>query len=407
MQQRSSGWASAQAGTLLAAALLMGGCGKTVAVVTSAQAQMKPITRVVSTNGKVELTHDFQAHAVGAGQVKEVLVHIGQQVQAGQELIRLQDADALLRVSNASFSLAAAQNGFSNLRNGGSADEVLGAKADMTAAQVTLQQATSRLGNLQQAQAIGAASANEVSAAQVQVTEARNRINALQARQTGRFSKGDVSVQRDQMARSRAELAAAQSDLTNTNIRAPFPGTVYAIGTVQYANVNPGQELVKVAEMSRIQVRAFFDEPEVGRLAVDQPVRIVWEAKPGRVWNGHVALLPTSITTYGTRNVGECVIAVDDAHGDLIPNVSVTVTVSTLHKDSALTVPHESLRTDGTNSYVYRIVEDKLKRTPVKVGVVTMTDAEITDGLQPGDLVMRSPLSDVELNDGLAVKVQH
>ena len=43
-----------------------------------------------------------------------------------------------------------------------------------------------------------------------------------------------------------------------------------------------------------MQVRAFVDEPEVGRLRMGQAVKITWDALPGRVWNGQVTALPAT-----------------------------------------------------------------------------------------------------------------
>ena len=392
----------------LPAGLLLIGCSSKFALVKAAQADMQPITRTVDTNGKAELTQDFQAHATSSGQVKQLLVKVGDRVQAGQLLIQIDDADARMRISNANFALQSAQNGVTTLRNGGNADELLGSKADMTAAQLNLQQARTRLNTLQQLQSSGQSSANEVAAAQTQVTEAQNRINALQARQGGRFSPGDLALQQNQVARSRAELAAAQASLGSLDIRAPFAGTVYGVPVIRYATVNPGEDLVNLADLTNIRVRAFFDEPEIGRLHIGQAVSIDWEAKPDRTWHGHIAQTPTSITSYGTRNVGECLITIDDARGDLLPNVTVTVHVTTIHRDSVLAIPREALRTDGANNYVYKIVDGKLQRTPVQVDPVSLNpvSAQIKSGLQAGDTVVRVPMNDVELKDGIPVKVQ-
>ena len=67
-----------------------------------------------------------------------------------------------------------------------------------------------------------------------------------------------------------------------------------------------GETLVQVANLTKLQIRAYFDEPEIGQLKVGQPVTIAWQAKPNQLWHGHVVEVPTTIITYGgTRNVGE------------------------------------------------------------------------------------------------------
>jgi HlyD family secretion protein len=169
-----------------------------------------------------------------------------------------------------------------------------------------------------------------------------------------------------------------------------------------------GDTLLDVADLNHLQVRAYFDEPEIGNLAVGQAVKIVWEAKPNSVWHGHIVQAPTTIIQYGsTRNVGECVITVDDAHGDLLPNTNVTVTVTTLEKFNVLSIPREALQTDGpSSSFVYKIQGDTLVKTSVTPGVVNPTRVEIVKGLQEGDEVAMGSLTDAELHDGLRVKVK-
>lgn len=134
-------------------------------------------------------------------------------------------------------------------------------------------------------------------------------------------------------------------------------------------------------------------------------MKIAWAAKPDRIWHGHVIEAPTTIITYGTRNVGECLISLDDAHGDLLPNTNVTVTVITMQHSDALSVPREALQSDGSTNYVYRIVGDKLVKTPVQIDLVNQTLVEITGGLNVGDRVALKATTDEDLSDGLAIRV--
>ena len=114
----------------------------------------------------------------------------------------------------------------------------------------------------------------------------------------------------------------------------------------------------------------------------------------------------TIITYGGTRNVGECIITVDDARGDLAANANVTVTVTEAKRSNVLSIPREALHTDGARNFVYRIVAGKLEQTPVQLGsLVTLTNVEIASGLQVNDLVVLGTLNPgKELSNGLAVK---
>ncbi len=125
-----------------------------------------------------------------------------------------------------------------------------------------------------------------------------------------------------------------------------------------------------MADLDRERVRAYFDEPEIGRLAVGQKIQIKWDAKPGRIWNGHIERTPVTVITYGTRTVGEVLIKIDDPDDNLLPDTNVTVTVTTSSEPNALTVPREALHSENGKPYVFKVVNDGLKRTPVVTGTI-------------------------------------
>jgi HlyD family secretion protein len=190
---------------------------------------------------------------------------------------------------------------------------------------------------------------------------------------------------------------------------------VYALPVAQYAFVPAGETLLQLANLKQMQIRAYFDEPEIGQLKVGQSVTIEWQAKPNQVWHGHVIEVPTTITTYGTtRNVGETLVSVDDADGVLLPNTNVTVTVLESKHENVLSLPREALQTahdstqaNGLSNFVFRIVGDRLVKTPVQVGLQNNDRFEITGGLSQGDLVALGTTAEVEMTDGLHVKVHH
>jgi HlyD family secretion protein len=96
---------------------------------------------------------------------------------------------------------------------------------------------------------------------------------------------------------------------------------------------------------------------------------------------------------------------VDDAHGDLLPSTNVTVTVTTAQRFNVLNIPREALHSEGTNYYVFRVINNKLARTPVQIGINNSTRVEITSGLTEKDVVALNATSNRDLTNGLAVKV--
>ncbi|HEY0263335.1 MAG TPA: efflux RND transporter periplasmic adaptor subunit [Granulicella sp.] len=358
----------------------------------------------VSTNGKVEPIEEFQAHASAPGIVNKIYVNVGQRVKSGDLLLSMQDADAVSRLATATSALRNAEATNADLAQGGSKEERLQMAGDLNRAQLQQQQAARDLAALQALQQKGAASPGEVQAAQERLQMADSTLKSLRQRSADRYSDTDRARAQAQLADAKAAVASAQSGYASANIRAPFAGTVYSIPVSEYDFVPGGEDLLDVADLNRIQVRAYFDEPEIGKLAVGQPVKIVWDAKPLQTWHGHISRAPTTVITYNTRNVGECLIAVDDTKEDLLPNTNVTVTVTTSQRFNVLSIPREALHTDGDRNYVFRVVNNKLVYTPVQIGVVNLNRVEITDGLTEKDTVALSATSNRDLANGLEVK---
>ena len=377
--------------------------------VRAARVEHQPLIDKVVTNGRVEPIEDFQAHAPMASVIESLPVRLGEQVNRGEELVRLDASDAQSKVAAAQATLTGAQGALLNMQSGGTHDELLSEQADLAAAQAQQKDATTSLAALHALQSRGAASANEVAAAQQKVADTRARVAQLQARLGGRYSTADLSTQRAQVTEARSALSAAQSGFSGLDIRSPIHGTVYALPYARYDFVPAGDALVNVADLNRLQVRAYFDEPDIGKLAAGEPVAISWDAKPNLVFHGHVTQVPTTVITYnGTRNVGVCLISIDDAHGALIPNINVTVRVITSERLNVLSVPREALHTDGGSNYVFRILNGRLVQTPVLVheGDVNITRVGISGGLKQGDVIALSATTDVELTDGMRVKAQ-
>ncbi len=372
--------------------------------VRTAQATRENLVSSVSTNGKVEPVKEFQAHAAGPGVVKRIYVEIGDKVTEGDLLVSLSDSDAVARVASASSTLSTAQANAQDLARGGTQDERLSMAADLDRARAQQAQAEKDVAALQQLQQRGAASANEVAQAQQRLQNAQSSLRAVQQRSTARYGSSDLSRSTAQVADARAALSAARSAYAADNIRTTISGTVYAIPVSEYDFVPAGEDLLDVADLNRLRVRAYFDEPEIGKLEQGQSVSIVWDGKPGQKWHGHVERAPTTVITYGTRNVGECIITVDDAKGDLLPNTNVTVTVTTSQRMNALSVPREALHTDAGN-YVYRVVSGHLQRTTIVAGVINLTRVEVVSGLSQGDIVALNTTTNRDLTNGLAVSI--
>jgi HlyD family secretion protein len=163
--------------------------------------------------------------------------------------------------------------------------------------------------------------------------------------------------------------------------------------------------LVQEADLSRVLVRAFVDEPDVGRLQPGQKVEITWDALPGRIWTGSVNTVPSTVKLRGSRNVGETTCVVDNHDLRLLPNVNVGVTIVIAEHSNVLTLQRDALRIDESKPYVYKIIGHHVKRQTIEFSLQNLTRVEITSGLSDGDVVALPAEESKPLFDGATVKV--
>src|SRR6185437_15410657 len=359
----------------------------------------------ISTNGKVEPLQLFEPHSPIPTTVKKIYVREGQQVKAGEMLMQLEDSDVRAQVARAQAQLKGAEADQHAIQTGGTQEEVLATRSDLVKAQADRDAAQKNYDALQQLAKTGAAAPSEVREAASRLATADATLKLLQQKQHDRYSPPEVNKVEAEAAQARATLAAAEDQLKHTEIRAPFDGTVYSVPIKQGEYVQQGELLIQLANLKRVQVRAFVDEPEIGKLATGQAVTVNWDALPGKSWHGEITQMPYTITTYGTRNVGQVLCGVENDDGRLLPNINVTVKVSIANKKDVVTVAREALHDDERGRYVYLIKDGHLDRQPVQAGIANNTRIEITSGLEPGELVALNSLSATQpLRPGLEVR---
>jgi HlyD family secretion protein len=363
------------------------------------------ITNTIATNGKVRPVDNFEAHAPAATIVRRVLVHEGDSVKAGQLLLQLDDAEARSQAAKARARLKAAQADLHSIEAGGTHEEVLVAQSDLVKARADLQAANRNLAVMQQLVERGAASAAEVEEAHNRVKRAELQVSLLQQKETSRYSRPEIAKVQAEQEEAETGYQAAQDTLRRSNVRAPRSGIVYSLPVRVGTFVNPGDLLVQVADLRKVQVVGYVDEPEIGRLAAGLKVTVTWDALPGRAWQGTITRVPTTVTQLGTRNVGDITCTVDNSDLKLLPNVNVNVTVTTVQENNVLTVSREAIRQDNGKQYVFEIVNGELKRRTVATSVSNPTRIEITSGLPDSAWVALSALDNHPLTDGLAVRV--
>jgi HlyD family secretion protein len=374
--------------------------------VRAATVQRSSIRSTISTNGKIEPSQNFEAHAPVNTTVRRLLVREGDHVKKGQLLLQLNDADARSQAARAQAQVKGAQADVQAIELGGSQEELLTLQTQMVKAKTDRDAAQRSLDALRRLQQKGAASVGEVKEAENVLQRSQADLDLLEQKQKERYSKPEVERVDAQKSQAQAAYAAAEDILQRSNVVAPFDGVVYLLPVKQGSYVQAGDLLLQEADLSNLLVRAYVDEPDIGRLTKGQKTEVTWDAIPGRIWTGTVATLPATVKLHGTRNVGEATIALQNEDYKLLPNTNVSVNIIIAQHDNVLTIPREALRQDDSVPYVYQIVNDRLRRHDVSVATSNLTKVEVASGLTDKDMVALNSTSNMKsLRDGSPVKV--
>ncbi len=281
--------------------------------------------------------------------VVEVLVRYNERVEAGQVLIRLDDADAKAALAQAEANLAALQAGVQNVDARAEQEQAVIASRAAAVTQAEAQaelarQQVARYGRLAEQgwvsqQRIETEQAG-VRTAQASVAEARAALVAEQRAAGVLGSTRSQSVASVQQAR--AVVDQARIALERTVIRAPVAGVVGARGVRVGQYVRPGGQILSIVPLGDTYVVANFKETQMDRLRLGQTVEISADAFPGQHLTGHIdsfapatgsefALIPIENATGNFTKITQRVpvrIRVDRTAGAALrPGLSVEVKV--------------------------------------------------------------------------------
>ncbi|MCA9871643.1 MAG: HlyD family efflux transporter periplasmic adaptor subunit, partial [Anaerolineae bacterium] len=137
----------------------------------------------------------------------------------------------------------------------------------------------------------------------------------------------DITAAEAMVAEADAALKLAQSTLDNTELRAPFAGTVTQLTVGQGEMVTPGQAVLTLADLNSLQAETTdLSERDVARVAVGQPVNVYVEALNTDI-TGTVLRIASQANTVGGDVVYTVVVTLDEQPAGLRWGMSVDVDI--------------------------------------------------------------------------------
>lgn len=380
--------------------------GKAVMVKVAVEnAERRTIVETITANGKIQPEKEVKLTPDVSGEIVQLTVMEGDQVEKGQLLLRIkpdtyisQRDRSMAAISSARARLAQAEAQFIQA-------ELSFKRNKQLFAEQTISQS-----DFEQAQATYAVARAEVDAAKFSVTSAE------------------------------ASLKEANENLVKTSIYAPMSGTISMLlvelgERVAGTNLMAGTEMLRVADLSRMEAQVEVNENDIVRVKLGDTAVIEVDAYLDKKFRGVVTEIANSAKTTGVSadqvtNFDVKILILPESYKSLTdggvknpfrPGMSATVDIETEVRDSVIAVPIQSVttRTDTTN-FTGKSKSDEEIRTlvfvtdgkyalarDVKTGIQDNTYIEIMSGVEPDERVISAPFSAIskKLSDSTLVEI--
>jgi len=365
---------------------------------------LAPVTRrdlsaVVTATGTVKAMVGAEVK-VGSripGRVERLAVQVGDRVKAGQTIARLEQDDLQAAVGKARADLAAAEAKLATVKNGARPQELQTAEAALRQAEANQLLTEANLDRYRQLYQDGGVALQQVDTAArdydvsvAQVRTAREQLSLTREK----YTVEDLQYAEAQVLQARAALRIAEANLGYANITAPMGGVVASVSTQQGETVTSGSAaaqaptFVTIIDLSRLQVDAYVDETDIGKVRVGHEATFGVDAFPDKEFSGKVtaiypkALIQQNVVTY------DVVITIDNREGFLRPDMTANTTITVAKRDQVLAIPNQAVRREDGDRVVFVQEGDRLVRRAVKTGWKDKTYTEVLSGLKEGERVV-------------------
>jgi macrolide-specific efflux system membrane fusion protein len=324
------------------------------------------IQQTVDAAGKLQLYKYADTYAQVGGQVKEVLVAIGDTVKADQVLLEISPTQQPTKVESNRAQMARLQA------------ELADQRGQLDFAQLQFKRQT-------QLKAQNATREEAFESARMNASSASARVDAISAQ----IHELEATLKIDEEARQ------------HTQVKAPISGTVVSLAARSgqiVAAAQPGAPLLRIADLSEMTVAARVAEDDVTRLRPGMPANFTTPGYPGKHWSGKLRqVIP--VPADGTGEQGKqafyiVLFEVKNADHELMSGMSTQVQFVVAQAHDVLLLPAKVLGASDDDGLYNVNVLDTAQRVSVrrvKIGLRDAQQAQVLSGLAAGDKVLAGP----------------
>ncbi len=329
------------------------------------------------------------------GRVDKIIIRPGALVQPGTLILELTNPDVVQNYANAESQLTAAEAQLANLKI--TVERSL-LDAESIAAQARSQFETSRLQAEvnQELFKDGLVSELELKLSKVTAEQAatRNEIEQKKFAFLRESVKPQLAVQEAEVERLRAAARLRKDELDALSVRATMTGVLSALPVEVGSQVNPGTNLARVADPAKLKAEVRIAETQAKDIAIGLLAQV--DTRNGIV-EGRVARVDPAVQN-GTVTVD--VTLTGDLPRGARPDLSVDGTIELERLDDVIFVGRPAFGQEKSTVGIFKLTDNsEAVRAQVQLGRSSVNTIEIVQGLQPGDRVILSDMSQWDSND--------
>lgn len=352
-------------------------------------------------SAKLAPSEEVQVSPKMGGKITSLPVKLGQHVEKGQLLFKLDETELQNTVRQAEAALRVAQASLN--QTGSTSDQgLVQAKNSLKQAETALADAKVNQQRMQQLFNQGAISAQQMEQANSQLTTAQTSYeNAQQSLQAAQQKTG-LQVSEASVNQSAVSLANAREQLANATVTAPISGFVSSVsGAV--GQMSGQQPVVVIVNTNPLLVKANLSEADITKVKVGTVVKVnvqstdkTIEAKVtavSPVMDSQLKAYPIEITIPNPSN---------ELKSDMVVNVTFPSTTS--ESSNAIVISRKAVFDRDGKRYVFKLEGEIAKLTEVTTGKSSSDSIEITSGLSAGDQIVVK--GQTLLQDGSKTSIQ-
>jgi len=343
------------------------------------------IEATVNTLGRVQPKRQLNLSTRASGTVTRILVEKGQQVQQGALLLELDARDYEAAIEQAERSLQVRRLQLEEALQAPDSADIELAKARVrraTALRLKAQKDYDKVADEPDAESTDEALDLETAKLEYEIAKAEFE-RTMQGTPALQLERLRLDVQE-----AEASLRRAREQREYARLVAPFAGTIMSIEPKVGENVYGYNPLIRLADLSQLQVIAEIDELDIPKVAEGQKVHIRLDAFPMEDLEGKITRLNPGVSETRGTTTYEAVIDFEAKSLPIRPGMGANLSITTEVAEDALLVPRRAIRQVGRYQVAEVPVGGRRKQVIVVTGLSNDTEIEVLSGLSEGQIVL-------------------